>query len=151
MKRILSLLLTCCLLFSSFSISGNQMVVNAEEGTTPGTTTGAQTVPEGYTAIRTIDDLYGINNDPSGKYILMNDLDISEETSKGGSWDTGNGWTPLNQFTGTLDGNGKRIIGMHIYGSLSDEYAGLFSSLGANAEIKNSLCLSLCDIRFIFD
>mgnify|MGYP004635747289 CR=1 FL=1 len=147
MKRILSLLLTCCLLFSSFSFSGNQMVVNAEEGTTPGTTTGAQTVPEGYTAIRTIDDLYGINNDPSGKYILMNDLDISEETSKGGSWDTGNGWTPLKQFTGTLDGNGKRIIGMHMYGS-SLTYVGLFSGLGAGAEIKN---LGMVDVDISVD
>ena len=148
MKRILSLLLTCCLLFSSFSFSGNQMVVNAEEDTTSGTTTEAQTVPEGYTAIRTIDDLYGINNGPSGKYILMNDLDISEETSKGGSWDTGHGWTPLDEFTGTLDGNGKRIIGMHIYGSLSGKYAGLFSSLGANAEIKN---LGMVDVDIDLD
>ncbi len=137
MKRFLSLLLTCCLLFSSISFSGNQMIVNAEEDTGAGNTAEEETVPEGYTPIRTIDDLYGINEDPSGKYILMTDLDISEETKKGGSWDTGHGWTPLDQFTGTFDGNGKRIIGMHMYGSFSGKYVGLFAKLGAKAEIKN--------------
>lgn len=38
MKRFLSLLLTCCLLFSSISFSGNQMIVNAEEDTGAGNT-----------------------------------------------------------------------------------------------------------------
>lgn len=39
-------------------------------------------VPEGYKAIRTIEDLRGINNDTSGKYILMNDIDLTEATKK---------------------------------------------------------------------
>ncbi|HBA98305.1 MAG TPA: hypothetical protein DCZ23_09365, partial [Lachnospiraceae bacterium] len=84
-----------------------------------------------YTKIYTIADLVNINNNPRGKYVLMNDIDITEETKKGGSWDTGHGWTPLNSFRGTLDGNGHKIIGMHIYGTFSDigdsdAYVGLF-------------------------
>ena len=49
----------------------------------------SSTIPEGYTPIYTIADLYGINNDMSGKYILMNDIDMSE--TLGGEWDSGTG------------------------------------------------------------
>ena len=100
-------------------------------------------VPEGYTAIRTIEDLRGINNAPSGKYILMNDIDLTEATKKGGSYDTGNGWTPLNLFKGVLDGNGCRIKGMHIYGD-NLSYVGLFSEM-ERATVKN-LGITDCDI-----
>ncbi len=89
----------------------------------------AADVPEGYTPIYTIDDLAAIDNDSSGKYILMNDIDMTEATAKGGSWDTGHGWTPLKQFEGELDGNGYHIIGMHIYGSVETERAGLFEAI----------------------
>lgn len=118
-------------------------------------------IPEGYTPIYTIADLAGINSNPSGKYILMNDIDMTEETSPGGSWDTGHGWTPLNGFSGIFDGNGHRIIGMHIYGECGG-YVGLFSRIlgggmynpgthgyddyGSGAIIKN-LGIVDCDIN----
>lgn len=99
------------------------------------------TVPEGYKAIRTIEDLVNINNDPSGKYILMNDIDLTEATKKGGSYDTGYGWTPLDKFSGVLDGNGYYIKGMHIYGNKL-KYVGLFGKLDyayiCNLGIKES-------------
>lgn len=85
-------------------------------------------IPEGYTPIYTIADLAGINSNPSGKYILMNDIDMTKETSPGGSWDTGHGWTPLDAFNGIFDGNGHRIIGMHIYGEYNGNI-GLFSEI----------------------
>jgi len=85
-------------------------------------------IPEGYTPIYTIADLAGINSNPSGKYILMNDIDMTKETSPGGSWDTGHGWTPLDAFNGIFDGNGHRIIGMHIYGDCGNNI-GLFSKI----------------------
>lgn len=100
-------------------------------------------VPEGYKAIRTIEDLRGINNDTSGKYILMNDIDLTEATKKGGSYDTGNGWTPLDEFKGVLDGNGCRIKGMHIYGDKL-QYVGLFGKM-SGAIIEN-LGIVDCDI-----
>lgn len=104
-------------------------------------------VPEGYTPIRTIDDLLGINNNPEGKYILMNDIDMTKETSPGGSWDTGNGWIPLKEFSGVFDGNGYRIIGMHMYGNFGNlVYLGLFSSI-VNKSVIQNLGLVDCDIN----
>lgn len=104
-------------------------------------------VPEGYTPIKSIDDLYGINDNPEGNYILMNDIDLTQETSPGGSWDTGNGWTPLKSFSGTFDGNGYRIIGMHIYGNALDasDDIGLFSKLENGGTVRN-LGMADCDI-----
>lgn len=87
----------------------------------------AETDKDEPTPIYTIADLAGINNDPEGNYILMNDIDMTEETKKGGTWDTGHGWTPLSTFYGTFDGNGHRIIGMHIYGEVNSSEIGLFS------------------------
>lgn len=94
-------------------------------------------VPEGYTPIRSIDDLYGINDDPSGNYILMDDIDLSQ-TAPGGEWDFGNGWKPIEEFYGTLDGNGYRIMNMIIYGtSDEDESFGLIKNLIAGGTVIN--------------
>lgn len=100
----------------------------------------AATIPEGYEPISSADQLNGIRNNLSGKYILTEDIDLTEYTKEGGSFDTGNGWTPIDNFTGTFDGNGHRIIGMHIYGDLKT--VGLFGNV-SGAVIKN---LSLTDV-----
>ena len=88
-------------------------------------------VPDGYTGIYNIADLDGIRNNPSGKYILMNDIDMTEDTKKGGDWDNGMGWTPIKEFTGVLNGIGHQIIGMNIYteGSIEKDCIGLIGSL----------------------
>lgn len=99
-------------------------------------------VPEGYTPIYTVDDLCGIRNNLKGKYILMNDIDLTEATAQGGSLDVGNGWTPIDNFSGELDGNGHRIKGMTIYGDVSTENLGLFGS--TSAKIKN---LGMVDVN----
>ena len=106
MKRrniILNLLFLCVLVFAI------NIKVSAQ----------ATQVPEGYTGIYTIADLWGIRNNTSGKYILMNDIDLTEATKEGGDWDTGMGWVPIPIFSGVFDGNGYQIIGMNIYGSSS--------------------------------
>lgn len=93
-------------------------------------------VPEGYTPIRSVDDLYGINNNLEGNYILMNDIDLSQ-TAPGGEWDFGNGWRPIDNFSGTLNGNGYRIMNMTIYGTGNNENRfGLFAELRGGT-IKN--------------
>lgn len=86
-------------------------------------------VPEGYTGIYTIADLWGIRNDTAGNYILMNDIDLTEATKEGGEWDTGNGWVPIPSFSGVLDGNGYQIIGMNVYGEVETYYVGLFERI----------------------
>lgn len=93
----------------------------------------AKAVPEGYIGIYDIADLYGIRNDLSANYILMNDIDMSIDTAEGGDWNLlGHGWTPIDGFAGTLDGNGHRIIGMHIYGEMGQD-VGLFGTTSGSA------------------
>lgn len=98
-KLLLSAMILCLFAFLF------QMNVSAQE----------TEVPEGYTGIYDIADLWGIRNNPEGNYILMNDIDITEETQEGGSWDAGTGWKPIETFSGILDGNGYQIIGMNYY------------------------------------
>ncbi len=92
-------------------------------------------IPEGYTPIHDIADLYAIRNNRSGKYILMNDIDMSS-TAPGGDYDCGTGWDSIEEFSGILDGNGYRIVGMQIFGEPAVTRVGLFESI-SRAEIKN--------------
>ena len=99
-------------------------------------------IPEGYTPIYDIEDLYAVRNNLSGNYILMADIDMTEDTASGGDWDVnGEGWLPIgtdsdNAFSGVFDGNGHSIIGMRIDGQ-SGRFAGLFGySTGKIANVK---------------
>lgn len=106
------------------------MVLSVVNGYAPKKVTAMSTnvVPEGYTAINSLDDLALIRSNPKGNYILMNDIDMTDATKPGGSIDTGNGWVPIKSFSGTFDGNGHYIKGMNIYGKTeSDESYGFFS------------------------
>ena len=111
-KKIISIILVAALCFTMAPLKANAKEETEKE----------------FKEIRTIEDLYAINNDTSGNYRLMNDIDMTEETAKGGSWDTGHGWTPLNDFWGEFDGNGYRIKGMNIYGNPGN-HVGLFNSI----------------------
>ena len=83
----------------------------------------------GYTKISSVSDLAKLRSNPSGKYVLTADIDLSEVTSPGGEWDSGNGWKPIESFSGVLDGNGYRIKGMHIFGEVSSVYVGFIGKL----------------------
>ena len=78
---------------------------------------------EEFIPVYTIEDLYNIRNDLDANYRLMNDIDLTEATAKGGDWDfMGNGWNPIGSndvyggetFTGIFDGGGHTIKGMRI-------------------------------------
>lgn len=89
-----------------------------------------QEIPEGYAPIYTVADLNAVRNQPDGKFILMRDIDLSKATAEGGDYNTsGTGWVPIEEFNGVFDGNGHRIIGMHIYGTPKDRHIGLFGGL----------------------
>ena len=84
MKKLISILLALIMAF------GTGAVAFAENQTS---------VPEGYIGIYTAEDLNNIRNNLSGKYILMNDIDLSVYEN----------WEPIgdmeNPFTGEIDGN----------------------------------------------
>lgn len=120
---------------------GNETVVYAAE----------REIPEGYTPIYDIADLYAVRNDLEGNYILMNDIDMTEVTSTGGDYDCGTGWDSIEGFSGTLNGNGNRIIGLHIFGEFTDGNHGLFEKIFPGAVIQNlgvvdcDFNVTLCD------
>ena len=86
--------------------------------------------------ITTCLELQEINNNLSGNYELMNNIDCSDTIN----WNSGAGFDPigdwwLNSFTGSIDGKGKSINNLYI--SVADgPYLGLVSVL-SGAEIKN--------------
>ncbi|MBM6619109.1 InlB B-repeat-containing protein [Bacillus suaedaesalsae] len=99
-------------------------------------------VPIGYTPIYTVDDLNKVRNNLSGKYIVMNDIDLTEATRENGSfYNEGKGWIPIGTettpFQGTFDGNGYKISGLNQ--QIKSElviYAGLFGYV-KNGKILN--------------
>lgn len=127
MKKIITFWMALCLILGGLYITPKAVVraydddedeVEVEEYQKDST--------EGFKEIRTAADLAGIANAPSANYVLMNDIDLSE-TKQGGKLDSGNGWKPIPNFSGILDGNGHYIKNMNIYGMV--EYAGLFAKL----------------------
>ncbi len=74
------------------------------------------------TQITDEEGLKAIANDPSGSYVLANDITLSEA------------WTPIASFSGTLDGAGYSINGLRIAGS--GDNVGFFSRTNG-ATIKN--------------
>jgi hypothetical protein len=101
-----------------------------------------------YIEIQTWYDLEAIRNDPSGDYILMNDLDSATDgydELAGPTANDGKGWHPLNgpgleetnpPFTGTLDGQGYEIRDLFI-DLPNTKYIGFFSIVGEGGHIEN--------------
>ena len=80
-----------------------------------------------YIDISTVEELKGLSGQKDN-YRLVNDIDL-----------TGVEWTPIDNFKGILEGNGKKISGFSI--SSNKINLGLFSTLGGT--VKN---LSLVDV-----
>ena len=92
-KRIIIIVLAAALAITVlFPSKVDKQIVAAE-------TVDREEIPYGYTPIYDIADLNAINNNLSGNYILMNDIDLSE-TAPGGQWDAGNGWVPIGSDVG---------------------------------------------------
>ncbi|MCH5198310.1 MAG: bacterial Ig-like domain-containing protein [Oscillospiraceae bacterium] len=88
------------------------------------------------TYISTYEDLCDINNDLSGNYLLINDIDLYEGAKEHNG--TGN-WTPLGTFSGTFNGFGRKLHHLYFNDSVSTDdisYFGLFSMLDG-ATISN--------------
>jgi len=91
---------------------------------------------DGMTIISTCNELQNINNlDLDGKYMLGQDIDCSDTIN----WNSGEGFmsigTKTNPFTGVLNGNKQKIIGLFI-NRATLENVGLFGNTN-NATITN--------------
>lgn len=93
-----------------------------------------------------------IRNDLDGYYELANDIDLSKDTSEGGKLSLssnlcsqGFGWEAINGFSGTLDGKGHTIKGLHQKNyltcgdniELNNNGNGLFGNIIGDVTIKN--------------
>lgn len=84
-----------------------------------------EAIAQGYTIIRTADELQAMKDDTTGKYILMNDINLQ-----------GYDWEPISDFTGEFNGNGYIIKNLTLDNPTQNHQA-LFASLGGNVMIKN--------------
>ncbi len=86
------------------SADGNKAIMSEEEA-----------INQGYTIIRTPEDLQKIGNNLGGKYILMGNIDLPD----------GINWSPIGNadspFTGEFNGNGFNIKNLNI--NIQDENA----------------------------
>lgn len=93
--------------------------------------------PGNYTTISCADDLRSVQENLSGYYLVVNDIDLMEGTENLQS-DVSN-FTAIGSssapFTGKIDGQGYSIYNLQIY--TDEEYQGLFGYVGENAWIAN--------------
>jgi len=99
-------------------------------------------VPQGFIGIYTPQDLDRIRNNLSGKYILMNDIDLA-------NWGS---WEPIGikePFSGSIDGNGYAIKNMKFHTTSNSDtniYGGLLGRVYEGGKIENLAILD-CDIN----
>lgn len=127
MKKFVSIILAAVLCMGMFS----GISAFAAEKTFVKSVAVNDTVPDGYTGIRSVEDLIAVRNNLEGKYILMNNLDASSIAE----------WKPIGDkdapFTGVFNGNGYTISNISITDS-SNKSIGLFG------EIKNAIIANVC-------
>ncbi len=98
-------------------------------------------VPNGYTPIYTAEDLNNIRNNLSGKYILMDNIDLSSYEN----------WTPIGTeetpFSGTFNGNNFVVNNIGINNATN--HIGLFGYINSS-EISN-LAIENAKVKIITD
>lgn len=93
--------------------------------------TEEEAIAQGYTVIKSVEDLQAMANNPNGKYILMGNIDLS-----------GINWSPIGNadspFTGEFNGNGFAIenLFIDITDQANAENVGFFG-VTKNATVSN--------------
>lgn len=122
MKKFISIILAAVLCIGMFS----GISAFAAEKTFIKSVTVNEAVPDGYTGIRSIEELNAVRDNLEGKYILMNNLDAASIAD----------WKPIGDkeapFTGVFNGNGYTISNISIADSDN-------KSIGLFGEIKNAI------------
>ncbi len=96
---------------------------------------------ENYVPISTEEDFQKMRDNPSGGFVLVNDITLTENFEP-----IGTGSTPTHSgtpFTGIFEGNGKTISNLKIL-KPRETYVGFFGAIGAGGEVRN-LKLILAD------
>ena len=142
-KRILSLLLTLCMVLSIAPAA-----VFAEESTASANITGTGGVDDPYLiytaeGLKAFRDVVNNNNHGSAHAKLMNDIvlndgafDADGNYTPGASGADAEKWTPVSNdydYSGTFDGDGHTIRGLYVTG---EQYAGLFGRVHGGT-VKN--------------
>lgn len=83
---------------------------------------GTGTIQDPY-IIEDAHDLNSIRRDLNGHYLLKNDINLGIT-----AYTRGEGWEPIMNFAGTLNGNNKKIFNLYINKPSSD-YVGLFGDV----------------------
>ena len=96
-----------------------EIVTNKELGS-------VDTIPEGFLAVRTEDDLMRMNGNKN--YILLNDIEITDDFIHAA--------VDYDEFRGVFDGNGHTISGLKLIDT-KGKYVGLFPLINSGAVIKN--------------
>ena len=135
MKRLTSILLTLAMLVGLLPALSPQAEAAADDATALLQEVSTKTsVPSGYTPIYDAEDLANIANDMTGKYILMNDIDLS-----------GIDWQPLKAsspggytsgFIGTLEGNGFTIRNLTVNAEQYDNGALFYQNEGTIQNLR---------------
>lgn len=100
-----------------------------------------ESAPDGYIELRTVQEFSKISLNPSARYILMADMDLSAAD-----------WSRIEEFSGVLDGNGYTVSdagselfrtidggvvkNLKVTGELTDQSA-LIAEYARNATVKN--------------
>lgn len=140
-KKVLAMFLAVALVVPSSASNLTASAATTQESN------DESAIPEGYTPIYDAADLYAIRNNLEGNYIMMADIDLSEATAPGGELDTGNGWEPIQNFNGTLDGNGHYIKGLTIYEKPKKYDVGLFGSINSSSAEPKICNLGMVDVN----
>lgn len=89
-----------------------------------------QTPPSDYTIyIHSAEDMEKLRQYPNGYFKLEADIDMSY-------YSTGDGWDPVDEFYGKIDGRGYVIRNL-VVSRASDRYCGLFGQVKNGASINN--------------
>lgn len=97
--------------------------------------------------VSTPDQLDRVRFFQTGNFVLTNDIDMTAATREGGEcYYDGFGWWRINSLSGTFDGAGHTINGIHIDADADDIVtynSGLFKSISESGVVKN-LSLANC-------
>lgn len=81
-----------------------------EEDTTDEVEFEGEGTQENPYKISTVEELQGIQKHPDANYVIVSDIDASDTSN----WNDGKGFEPIEEFTGTIDGQNHIITGLTI-------------------------------------